>query len=166
MSFKNNLIQKAKSKLCFKPHKLCGIANFSMNDTTFNESSYVRVVNHKTQNETIDSFKTTIIDSNMDNERELSQANETVNISRFPLLVCSPEQTRTKRENLVDVNKSPISIDQSNESIREGFTQMWVESFGFNSNDFNSVNSEFFNQSIQIDLPIKPEILSQAPVFV
>ena len=166
MSLKSNLIQKAKSKLCFKPYKFCGNANFSINETTFNESSNVKVVNHKTQNETFDSFKTTIIDSNIDNEREISQANETVNISRFPLLLTSPEQTRKRRETFTDVNNSPVLIDQSFESTREGFTQMWVESHGFNSNDFNSVNSDFFNQSIQSDIQLKPEILSQEPVFV
>lgn len=169
MSSKINFIQKAKSKLCIRPFKICGKAEFSINESTLIETSIdIKEKNTLPLNEkTLDSFKTTIIASSLDNERDLSQANETINISKFPFLVCSPEQCRTKRDDFSAVNNSPHQLDQSNESFKENFTQMWVESFGFNSNDFQSANSNFFQQTIeQSQIQLKPEILSHEPIFV
>ncbi|CAF0710388.1 unnamed protein product [Brachionus calyciflorus] len=156
----NTFIQKVKSKLCFKPHKICGKVNITLNETTMLEPTKSSELI-----ETIDEFKTTIIASNMDNERELSQINETINISKFPFLICSPERTRTVKHDFTEQTCSPTYIEQSNRSIREDFTEMWVESYGFNSNDFNSINSEFFNASLKSH-QIEPVTFSREPIFI
>lgn len=168
MSSKSNFIQKAKSKLCIKPFSICGKAEYSINESTLLHSTKVSFKkNLKLNDKNNDSLKTTIIASSLDNERDLSQANETTNISKFPFLICSPEQRRARPDSLSFYNKSPLKLDLSNESYKENFTQMWVESFGFNNNDFQPVNSNFFQQSFQEDhIKFEPEILSHEPIFV
>lgn len=168
MSSKSNFIQKAKSKLCIKPFNFCGKAEYSINDSTLLHSTNIKFEKNFTLNENNnDSLKTTIIASSLDNDRNLSQANDTTNISKFPFLICSPEQCRHRPDSFSMVKKSPMKIDLSNESFKENFTQLWVESFGFNTNDFQSVSSNFFQQSIQEDKMImEPEILSLEPIFV
>lgn len=156
----SKLIQKALNKLKLNMCTKC--SNISLNETYIpiqENPIQIQVIRHTYKEQEFISPIKPIANETI-NET-------TINISKFPFLIASPEQTRCNLDDYSLINTSGVLIQQSNQSINDqsDFSQQFVESFGFQTADFKTADSKLFSASI-VSIESKPEILSAQPMFV